>query len=54
MDILHSFFLRLGFVPMGFTDKVFNEAVVEIQKNIVLFFPSLRFFFPIGFFLVRF
>ena len=27
MNILHFFFLRLGFVPLGFTGKVFNEAV---------------------------
>ena len=27
MDILHSFFLHPGFVPLGFTSKVFNEAV---------------------------
>ena len=38
MDILHSFFLRPSFVPMGFTSKVFNEAVIVIQKNIVLLF----------------
>ena len=38
MDTLHSFFLRPGFVPLGFTDKVFNKAVIVIQKNIVLFF----------------
>ena len=38
MNILHSFFLRPGFVPMGFIGKVFNETVIVIQKNIVLFF----------------
>ena len=38
MDILHSFFLHPGFVPLGFTGKVFNEAVIVIQKNFVLFF----------------
>ena len=32
------FFLRSGFVLMGFTDKVFNEAFIVIQKNIVFFF----------------
>ena len=38
MDIQHSFFLRPNFVPLGFIGKVFNEAVIIIQKNIVLFF----------------
>ena len=38
MDILHSFFLRSGFVSLGFTSKVFNKAVIVIQNNIVLFF----------------
>ena len=27
MDILHSFFPCPSFVPLGFTSKVFNEAV---------------------------
>ena len=27
-SVLHSFFLRPGFVPLGFTSKVFNEAVL--------------------------
>ena len=39
MDILHFFFSFVQvFVPLGFTGKVFNEAVIVIQKNIVLFF----------------
>ena len=38
MDILYSFFFRPGFIPLSFTDKVFNEAVTIIQKNIILFF----------------
>ena len=28
ISVLHSFFLRPGFVPLGFTGKVFNEAVL--------------------------
>ena len=28
MDIRHSFFLRLGFAPLGFIGKVFNETVI--------------------------
>ena len=32
------FFLCPDFVPLGFTGKIFNEAVVVIQKNTVLFF----------------
>ena len=28
--MLHSFFLNLGFVPMGFPGKVFNEATLII------------------------
>ena len=27
MDILHTFFLRPSFVPLGFTNKVFNKLV---------------------------
>ena len=33
MDILHSFFLRPGFVPLGFTGKVFNETIVSNPKE---------------------
>ena len=33
MDILHSFSLRPGFVPLGFTGKVFNETVVSNPKE---------------------
>ncbi len=49
MYALHSFSLRSGFIPLGFPDKVFNEAVQQgrIQKA-TLFFPELR-FCPIGF-----
>ena len=39
--MLHSFFLNLGFVPMGFPGKVFNEAA---SINIVYSFPFTRFF----------
>ena len=28
VSILHSFSLLLGFAPLGFTGKVFNEAVL--------------------------
>ena len=28
VSVLHSFFLHLGFVPLGFTSKIFNEAVL--------------------------
>ena len=42
---LHSFFLGLGFIPMGFPDKVFNEAANNAYYKIcVLFCPSLGFF----------
>ena len=44
--MLHSFFLNLGFVPMGFPGKVFNEAA---SINIVYFFPFTRFFVSMGF-----
>ena len=27
---MHSFALYPGFVPLGFTDKVFNEAIITI------------------------
>ena len=30
---LHSFSLRLGFVPLGFPDKVFNEAVRDVHPR---------------------
>ena len=33
-----TFFSFVQIVPLGFTGKVFNEIVVVIQKNIVLFF----------------
>ena len=39
--MLHSFFLNLGFVPMGFAGKVFNEAA---SINIVYSFSFTRFF----------
>ena len=45
MDILHYFFLRPGFVSLGFTGKVFNEAIIVIQK-ILYFFSFTRIFFP--------
>ena len=28
VSVLHSFFLRSGFVPLGLTSKVFNEVVL--------------------------
>ena len=28
ISVLHSFSLRPGFVPLGFTDKVFNYTVL--------------------------
>ena len=28
VSVLHFFSLRLGFVSLGFTDKVFNEIVL--------------------------
>ena len=34
--ILYSFSLCLGFIPRGFTDKVFNEAVLTILKVMVI------------------
>ena len=34
--ILYSFSLRPGFIPLGFTSKVFNEAVLPIIKVMVI------------------
>ena len=34
--ILYYFSFRLGFIPLGFTNKVFNEAVLTIIKVIVI------------------
>ena len=31
VSILHSFSFCLGFIPLGFTDKVFNETVLTIK-----------------------
>ena len=28
MDILHHFSLRSSFIPLDFTDKIFNEVVI--------------------------
>ena len=49
VSILYSFFLRPGFVLLGFTSKVFNETVLtyqdqfkELSKYCTLF-PSLGF-----------
>ena len=42
---LHSFSLGIGFIPMGFPGKIFNEAANKAYNKIcVLFFPSLKFF----------
>ena len=30
VSILYYFSLRLDFIPLGFTDKVFNETVLTI------------------------
>ena len=30
VSILHSFSLRPGFIPLGFTGKVFNETLLTI------------------------
>ena len=34
--ILYSFFLRPCFIPLGFSDKIFNEAVLTIIKVMVI------------------
>ena len=34
--ILYFFSLCLGFIPMSFTDKVFNETVLTIIKVMVI------------------
>ena len=51
--MLHSFSLSSGFVPLGFPDKVFNEARNSAYQRIcVLFFFTRIFFhrfFPTGF-----
>ena len=31
VSIMHSFSLCSGFIPLGFTGKVFNETVLTIQ-----------------------
>ena len=50
---LDSFSLGLGFIPIGFPGKVFNEEANKAYNNIsVLFCPSLR-FFPVRFFLSK-
>jgi len=46
---LHSFSLNHGFIPLGFSGKVFNETYYD-TKGCCTHFPSLR-FFPIEFFL---
>ena len=46
--VLHSFSLNQGFIPLGFSGKVFNEADYD-TKGCCTLFPSLI-FFPIGFF----
>ena len=44
VSVLYSFFIRPGFILLGFIGKVFNETVLTYQeKNIVLFFFA-RFF----------
>ena len=51
--VLHFFSLNHGFISLGFPGNVFNEADYDI-KGYCTIFPSLEFFFPLGFSLVRF
>ena len=34
--ILYYFSFRSGFIPLGFTDKVFNEAILTILKVMII------------------
>ena len=46
--VMHFFFLNHGFIPLGFSGKVFNEADYD-TKSCCTLFPSLE-FVSIGFF----
>ena len=47
ITMLYSFSLCPCFVPLGFTSKGFNKAVVVFQKNIILFFLHQDFSFKL-------
>ena len=49
MYALHSFSLRSGFIPLGFPDKVFNEAVEQERIQKATLFPLSYGFVPLGF-----
>ena len=47
MDISHSFFFfHLGFIQLGFTNKVFNITILIVKSfnEYHIPFPSLEFF----------
>ena len=36
VSVLHSFSLRLGFVLLCFTNKGFNEAILQISLSFII------------------